>query len=413
VKPLAWYKELNPQGKRTFWACFGGWATDGMDVQIYSFVIPALLSLWKLSKSDAGLLSTSTLLLSAFGGWITGILADRVGRVRMLQITIAWFSFFTFLSRLAPNFTSLLVIRGLQGLGFGGEWAAGSVLMAEVINATHRGKAVGMVQSSWSIGWGVAALLATALFQLLPQSLAWRCLFFFGIAPALLIFFIRRSISEPAVFRHAASEQKDLVTAVRSIFGPRILFRTAFGSLLAIGAQGGYYAITSWLPTFLQTERHLTVLSSGGYLAVIICASFVGYTVSAYLNDLIGRRLNFIVFAVGSLVIVLSYTQLHIDDRLMLILGFPLGFFASGIFSGMGAFFTELFPTAIRANAQGFCYNFGRGIAAAFPWLVGILAASLPLGQAIGIYAGVAYLTVVVAALVLPETKGRDLATIK
>jgi len=207
--------------------------------------------------------------------------------------------------------------------------------------------------------------------------------------------------------------KKNWLAAIGCIFGPEVLFRTGFGSLLAIGAQGGYYAITSRLPTFLQNERHLTVLSSGGYLAVIICGSFAGYTVSAYLSDLIGRRMNFIIYALGSIVIVVSYTQLHISDSLMLVLGFPLGFFASGIFSGMGAFYTELFPTPIRASAQGFCCNAGRGIAAVFPWLVGLLSASLPLGQAIGIYACIAYLAVVVAALILPETKGRDLTTVQ
>jgi MFS family permease len=404
-----WYEELRAAEKRTFWACFGGWATDALDVQIYSFVIPALISLWNLSKSDAGLLATSALLLSAFGGWIAGILADRIGRVRMLQITIAWFSVFTCLSGLASNFGQLFVIRGLQGLGFGGEWAAGSVLMAEVIRNEHRGKAVGIVQSAWSLGWAVAALLATGLFQFLSQSYAWRALFFVGIAPALLIFFIRRSVPEPTVFREAKVGQKYIATGVCSIFVPKMLFRTAFGSLLAIGAQGGYYAITSWLPTFLRSERHLTVLGSGGYLAVIIIGSFVGYLTSAYLSDLLGRRLNFILFAACSILVVLSYTQLKIDDRLMLFLGFPLGFFASGIFSGMGAFYSELFPTNIRGGAQGFCYNFGRGMAAVFPWLVGVLSAFLPLGRAIGIYAIIAYVMVTVAALVLPETKGRDL----
>jgi MFS family permease len=404
-----WYKELGADEKRSFWACFGGWATDALDVQIYSFVVPALISLWNLSKADAGLLATSALLLSAFGGWTAGILADRIGRVRMLQITIAWFSVFTFLSGLSSNFGQLLVIRGLQGLGFGGEWAAGSVLMAEVIRSEHRGKAVGIVQSAWSLGWAVAALLATGCFQLLSQAYAWRALFFVGIVPALLIFFIRRTVPEPAVFREAKGGQKYIATGVWSIFVPKMLFRTAFGSLLAIGAQGGYYAITNWLPTFLRSERHLTVLGSGAYLAVIIAGSFVGYLTSAYLSDLLGRRLNFILFAACSILVVVGYTQLQIDDQLMLYLGFPLGFFASGIFSGTGAFYSELFPTNIRAGAQGFCYNFGRGMAAVFPWLVGVLSASLPLGRAIGIYAIIAYAMVIVAALVLPETKGRDL----
>jgi MFS family permease len=402
-----WYQELTSREQKTFWACFGGFGLDGMDVQIYSFVIPTLISLWKLTPADAGLLATCTLLLSALGGWIAGILADRYGRVLMLQITIVWFAGFTFLQGLSAGFVWLLLARSLQGLGFGGEWAAGSVLAAEAIRSDHRGKAVGAVQSSWAVGWGIAALLATVFFQIMPREYAWRALFFVGILPALFIFFIRRSVPEPDIYREQRRTKKrgDLL----AIFKPAVVSRTLFGALLAVGAQGGYYAITTWLPTFLQKDRGLTVLSSGGYLAVIIMGSLAGYLVSAYLSDLIGRRSNFILFAVCSLLVVVTYTEIPINDSFMLLLGFPLGFFASGVFSGMGAFFTELFPTEIRGNAQGFCYNFGRGLAAGFPLLVGLLSSQLPLGQAIGIYAAGAYLLMVIAALILPETKGKNL----
>jgi MFS family permease len=408
---FAWFTELKVNERRAFWACFGGWALDAFDVQIYSFVVPALVALWSISNSQAGLLATSALVISAFGGWLAGMLADRIGRVRLLQITILWFAFFTFLSGFTNSFEQLLVVRGLQGLGFGGEWAAGSVLMGEVIRAEHRGKAVGTVQSAWAIGWGVAAIAATIVFQLLPQSTAWRVLFFIGLLPAFLVFFIRRFVDEPEVF---AATKRDLDarrerTSLFAIFGPGLLTTTVLGSLLAIGAQGGYYAITTWLPTFLRTERHLTVLGSGGYLAVIISGSFAGYIVSAYLSDILGRRRNFLLFAVGSAIVVLTYTEIVISDRMMLFLGFPLGFFASGIFSGMGPLYTELFPTVVRATGQGFCYNFGRGLAAFFPFLVGRLSETLPLGQAIGIFAAVAYGVVVLAALILPETRGREL----
>jgi MFS family permease len=381
-----------------------------MDVQLYSFVIPTLISLWKLTPADAGLLATCTLLFSAFGGWLTGILADRYGRVLMLQITIAWFAGFTFLQGLSAGFAWLLVARSLQGLGFGGEWAAGSVLAAETIRSEHRGKAVGAVQSSWSIGWAMAALLATLFFQLMPQEFAWRALFFVGILPALLISFVRRSVPEPEIYTEQGRVERR--GDPLAIFGRTVIRRTALGALLAVGAQGGYYAITTWLPTFLQKERGLTILSSGGYLAVIIVGSFIGYLVSAYLSDLIGRRSNFILFAICSVLVVVIYTEIPINDSFMLVLGFPLGFFASGVFSGMGAFFTELFPTEIRGNAQGFCYNFGRGLAAGFPLLVGLLSARLPLGQAIGIYAAGAYLLMVIAALALPETRGKNLREI-
>ncbi len=179
--------------------------------------------------------------------------------------------------------------------------------------------------------------------------------------------------------------------------------------MLSAGANGGYYAITTWLPTFLREQRGLTVFGSGKYIAVIIGGSFLGYLTSAYLTDAIGRRLNFFVFAVCSFATVIIYTSATFDDATMLLLGFPLGFFASGIFSGMGAFFTELFPTRVRASGQGFCYNFGRGLGAINPWLVGLLSATMPLGRAIGVFAGIAYGLVIVAALLLPETRGRAL----
>ena len=404
---LDWYRDLNTVERRTFRACFGGWALDALDVQIYSFVIPALIALWQITNAQAGLLATSALVISAFGGWITGMFADRVGRARLLMIMVAWFAFFTFLSGFTQNFEQLLIVRGFQGFGFGGEWAAGSVLMGEVIRAKDRGKAVGTVQSAWAWGWGAAALLATLLFQILPQEIAWRALFFVGITPALLIFYIRSKVPEPAIFRKAAQSAERRGTF--DIFNADLLPTTILGALLATGAQGGYYAITTFLPTFLRTERHLTVLGTGGYLAVIIVGSWFGYVISAYLNDAIGRRKNFFIFAIGSLVIAIAYTQTQISDAMMLVLGLPLGFFASGIFSGLGPVLTELFPTSTRGAGQGFCYNFGRGIGAFFPTLVGLLSAQVTLGVAIGIFAAICYALVVLAAIALPETRGREL----
>jgi MFS family permease len=404
---LDWYRKLGAAERRTFWACFGGWALDALDVQIYTFTIPALIAVWHITNAQAGLLATSALVISAFGGWIAGMLADRVGRARLLMIMVAWFAFFTFLSGFTNNFEQLLVVRGFQGFGFGGEWAAGSVLMGEVIRGADRGKAVGTVQSAWAFGWGAAAILATIIFQVLPQEIAWRALFFVGIVPALLVFYIRVRVPEPAIFKAAqAVEQRGPF----DIFGGALLTTTIRAAALAAGAQGGYYAITTFLPTFLRTQRHLTVLSTGGYLAVIIVGSWCGYIVSAYLSDGIGRRKNFFIFAIGSLLIAVAYTQTEISDSMMLVLGFPLGFFASGIFSGLGPLLTELFPTSARGAGQGFCYNFGRGIAAFFPTLVGLLSAKVALGTAIGVFAAISYAVVILAALVLPETRGRELA---
>src|SRR6202521_3983955 len=327
----------------TFRACFGGWALGGMDFQLYSFVIPTLIAGWHLTKAQAGTLQTTTLLASAVGGWLAGVIADRIGRVRTLQITILWFALFTGLCGLAQSYGQLLAARALMGLGFGGEWAAGAVLMGEVIQARHRGKAVGTVQSGWAVGWAAAALMATVFFSVFPQATAWRALFWVGVLPAFLVFFIRRFVDEPPIFeaaRRGAAAKAETANWLE-IFSPAMLKTTVLTSLLATGAQGGYYAITTWLPTYLKTERQLSVINTGGYIAVIVVGSFIGYLVGAYLSDRIGRRANFILFAVCSLVTVLVYTQLPINDAWMLVLGFPLGFSASGIFSGMGAFLTE------------------------------------------------------------------------
>ena len=389
----------------------GGWILDGMDVQMFSFAIPAIIAEFAITNADAGLIGTATLLSSAFGGWFAGALSDRFGRVRTLQITIAWFAVFTFLCGFAQSYAQLFVFRALMGLGFGGEWAAAAVLMGEVIRAEHRGKAVGTLQSGWPVGWGAAALLATLFFSVFPQEVAWRALFWVGLTPALLVFFVRRFVKEPPVF---AQTRQNLAAAGKKanfleIFSPSILKTTILTCLLSTGAQGGYYAITTWLPTFLRTERKLTILGTGGYLAVIIIGSLTGGCVSAWLSDRIGRRSNFILFAVCSIAIVIAYTQIPVDDTLMLVLGFPLGFFSQGVFSGMGPFLTELFPTRMRGSGQGFTYNFGRGIAAMNPLFVGMLSATLSLGQSIGVFAVVAYGLLALAALLLPETKGRVL----
>jgi MFS family permease len=411
--PTAWYAVMNPDEKNAFWACTGGWMLDAMDVQMFSFAIPAIIAAFAITNADAGLIGTATLLTSALGGWFAGALSDRLGRVRTLQITIAWFAVFTFLCGFAQTYAQLFVLRALMGFGFGGEWAAAAVLMGEVIRPEHRGKAVGAMQSGWALGWGIAALLATLFFSLLPPDLAWRALFWTGFTPALLVLFVRRFVKEPPVF---AATQNNLRAAGKEanfleIFSPAMLRTTVLTCLLSTGAQGGYYAITTWLPTFLRTERGLTILGTGAYLAVIIFGSLMGYWVSAWLSDRIGRRSNFILFAACSIVTVVGYTQIPVNDSVMLFLGFPLGFFASGVFSGMGPFLTELYPTRMRGSGQGFAYNFGRGIAAMNPLFVGMLSATLPLGQSIGVFAIIAYGLLAVAALLLPETKGLRLTT--
>ena len=406
---FAWFQELTAQEKKALIAAYGGWTVDAFDLMIYSFVIPTLIAAWGMSKGQAGMIATSALLLSAVGGWTAGALADRFGRVRVLQITIGWFAFFTFLSGFTNSFEQLLITRSLQGLGFGGEWAVGSVMVGEIIRAQHRGKAVGTVQSGWAVGWGGAAVAFTLVFTWLPEDLAWRALFWLGLLPALLIFYVRKHVQEPQVF-HATRERNQAGHSFLEIFSPALLRTTLLASLMATGMQGGYYAITTWLPTYLKTERGLSVLNTGGYLAVVITGSLVGYLCAAYLADRIGRRNTFFLFAVSSACIAAAYTFMPISNTAMLFLGFPLGFFVSGNFSGVGAFFTELFPSRVRGSGQGFAYNFGRGVGALFPVLVGFLSRQMGLGVAIGTFAVAAFVVVVLAVALLPETRGKELA---
>jgi len=406
----SWLAELTPTERSTLIATFGGWALDGMDVMVYSFVIPSLMAAWQISKGQAGWLASATLLISAVGGWLAGLLSDRFGRVRILQITIAWFAFFTFLSGFTNSFWQLMLTRGLQGFGFGGEWAVGSVLMGETIRAQQRGRAVGTVQGGWAIGWGLAAIFYTFLFSALPPTIAWRAMFWIGILPAMLVFYIRSFVPEPEVYRKTREVvEQGSRSHFLEIFGPSLLRITVLTSFMAIGAQGGYYAITTWLPTYLKTVRGLSVFNTGAYLIVVIAGSFAGYMVGAYLTDRLGRRRTLILYAMCSFLAVAAYTYLPISNQGMLALGFPLGFFASGSFSPMGAFLTELFPTRLRGSGQGFSYNFGRGIGALFPTLVGYLGARIPLGRAIALFAVSAYLIMILAVALLPETRGKQL----
>lgn len=409
---MTWYRQMNAPEKRTFSAAFGGWALDAFDFMVFTFVIATLGTIFQIDKGQAGMLATVTLLFSAIGGWIAGILADRFGRVRILQFTILWFSVCTMLIGFAQNFEQIFVLRALQGLGFGGEWAVGSVLIGEVVRTQYRGRAVGTVQSGWAVGWAAAAILYAAAFTWLPEEYAWRVMFWIGIIPAILVLFIRRHVPEPDLFqRNQAKENRAANrTSAWAIFSPELIKTTVLASLLCTGVQGGYYAVTTWLPTFLKTERHLSVIGTGGYLLVIILGSFLGYLVGAYLTDRLGRRANLLIFAVLSSVTVYLYTNLALSNEQMLLLGFPLGFAASGIFSGMGAYLTELYPSSVRATGQGFTYNFGRGIGALFPSLVGYLAQAKGLAVAIGLFAGGAYLIVLVAAILLPETKDKEIS---
>lgn len=404
-RPGDWLRTLGHDGRRAFAGAFGGYGLDAYDFQVLPLGLVAIAAYFHLTSGAAGLLTTVTLVVSALGGALAGILADRIGRVRTLMITVGTYAVFTVLCGLAPTYPVLLVLRALQGLGFGGEWAVGAVLVAEYALPRFRGRTLGFVQGAWAVGWGFAALVYTLVFSLTDPAIAWRILFITGALPGLLLLYLRKRVTD-ASSRIVATRQRGHFPAIMRGGLGRTTF---FAALLATGVQGGYYTLATWLPTYLKTARHLSVLSTGGYLTILILGAFTGYVTGGYLTDLLGRKRTFALFAVLSAVLLLSYIAIPQGaDTAILILGFPLGFSSSAIFSGFGAFVAELYPTALRATGQGFTYNFGRAVGAFFPTAVGFLAESWGIGAAMG-FGAVGYAVAVIALFGLPETAGREL----
>ncbi|MFJ3902429.1 MFS transporter [Streptomyces sp. NPDC090025] len=405
---FGWLRALGPRGRRAFGGAFGGYALDSYDFFTLPLSMVAITAYFQLDKGQTGLLTTVTLVVSAVGGALAGILADRVGRVKALLVTVVTYAVFTVLCGFAPNYETLMVFRALQGLGFGGEWAVGAILVAEYASARHRGRTLGGVQSAWAAGWALAVIVYTLVFQVVDADTAWRVMFWTGALPALLVVWVRRHVQDAP-----RAEEMRRTTADRGSFtavfkGP-LLRTTLFAVLLSTGVQGGYYTLATWVPTFLKTERGLTVVGTGGYLTFLISGAFIGYLTGGHLTDRLGRKKNIALFAVLSAVAVLAYTRIPDGaNGLLLVLGFPLGFCMSAIFSGFGSFLAELYPTAVRGTGQGLTYNTGRAIGALFPTLVGFLAESWGVGGAL-VFGAVGYGLAVLALLGLPETRGREL----
>jgi MFS family permease len=403
-----WYRDTDKPQRRAFWAAFGGWTLEAADAQMFGLVLPTLMAVWHLSTGAAGTLASVTLVCTAVGGWLAGWASDRYGRVRVLQWTILVYSTATVLIGFTSGYGQLLALRCVQGFGFGGEWAAGAVLVSEHMSSRHRGRAVATVQSGWSVGWGAALAAYAVLFTALPEQWAWRVMFWLAAVPAAVVIAIRRKVTDPPQYRKGTTRPAREASLLR-IFQPDLLRVTVLGALLGLGSHGGYYALTTFLPTYLHAVHGLSVLKTSGYLAVFIAAAFFGYLASGILADRIGRRRNIALFAALCLLSLLVYVLVPLTNTATLVLGNPLGFFSAGIPAGLGSLFAELYPTAVRGTGQGFCYNFGRIIAAAFPALVGYLSDRLGMGPSIGLFAGTAYGIAVVAAVLLPETSRTEL----
>ncbi|MDX3455284.1 MFS transporter [Streptomyces sp. ME02-8801-2C] len=411
---FAWLRALGPRGRRAFGGAFGGYALDSYDYFTLPLSMVALSAYFGLNSGQTGLFTTVTLVVSAIGGAGAGVLADRIGRVKALMITVITYAVFTVACGFAPNYETLLVFRALQGLGFGGEWAVGAILVAEYASPKHRGRTLGAIQSSWAVGWGLAVIVYTTVFSFLDDDLAWRVMFWTGALPALLVVWVRRSVHD-APQAVAEREKNPRKGSFAEIFrpgtaeAPGLLRTTVFAALLSTGVQGGYYTLATWVPTYLKTERGLSVVGTGSYLTFLISGAFIGYLTGGYLTDRLGRKRNIWLFAVLSALCILAYANIPDgSNTLLLALGFPLGFCMSAIFSGFGSYLSELYPTAVRGTGQGFTYNTGRAVGAVFPTTVGFLADSWGVGGAL-VFGAIGYGIAALALLGLPETRGKEL----
>ncbi|MEI9852143.1 MAG: MFS transporter [Sphingomonas sp.] len=408
-----WYRESTPGVKRVFWTCSAAWALDAMDALVYQYLIPVLIAVFGMTLAQAGSIASANYFASALGGWVGGWLADRFGRVRVLQFTILWFSFFSFLSGFAQNYEQLLVIRVLQGLGFGAEWAVGAVLLGEMIAPKNRGKALGVVHSGAAIGSGLAALLAGPVVALFPPDLGWRVVFWIGLLPAVLVFFLRRGNDDSELFK--ASRQRALAERRRvsplAIFRPRFLKITLLCALLAVGAQGSGFAVSNYLTTFLHQERGLSLSVAGLFVFANSAGGFVGFLVNAYLSDRLGRATIFRLFGLGFVLTSAFYLYAPLGNSAWTLMpaGLVYGFFQFGIYASFGPYFTELFPTEVRANGQAFAYNTGRACSFIFIQGVAILSLSMALSTSMMLMGFAGVVCTVLATLLLPETAGRDL----
>lgn len=403
---LAAYAAMTIVETRTFWACASGWALDAMDLMMYSLVITIISHQWGVSTGSAGVAASISLLSSALGGWGAGYLSDRFSRIIILQLSVLCFSGFSLLSAFSGNFHQLLICRAFLGLGFGGEWSAGAVLLAETIQPHLRGRVMGWSQAGWSVGWAAAVLIQALLFFLLPDTIAWRAMFAVGALPALIVFFLRRHLEEPQMAAVARCGGRLEPWAILSRTTLRI---TILAALVSTGAQGGYYAIAFWLPSFLKINRHLSIIGTTPYLCFLIAGSFVGYMLGAWLSDRIGRRWVFCIFTSGASVTVIIYTKAALLPNFLLLLGFPLGVFSCGYYAAMAPFLAELYRTELRGAGLGFAYNCGRGLGSFFPAIAGYLTSYIGLENSIPIFAITAYVVFLSAASCLPETQGRRL----
>jgi len=404
---FSFWQEASPEARRALVAASLGWLLDAFDVMLYALVLTSLMSDLGMDRGTGGLLASLTLAASALGGIVFGVLADRWGRTRALSLSILIYSVFSAASGFAQTVVQLGVFRFFLGIGMGGEWASGAALVSETWPAKHRGKALGLMQSCWAIGYGAAALVVMIV---LPRY-GWRAVFFVGVLPALFTLWIRRRVPEPAMWVNraaAAGADSPLSERMRGLW-----LLTAALTLMNAATMFAWWGLNLWIPSFLslpvdQGGVGLTTTQTGWFIVAMQVGMWFGYVTFGFISDRFGRKPTYVVYLVTASALVFIYSLVQ-TPLLLLLLGPFVAFFGTGYFSGFGAITAEIYPTAIRATAQGVTYNIGRLASASAPFLVGTIAQNRGFGAAFTMTA-IAFLIAAAFWIVIPETKGRELA---
>ncbi|MGJ7530287.1 MFS transporter [Variovorax sp. GB1P17] len=382
-----------------------GYAMDGFDLLILGFMLSAISADLHLTPGQAGSLVTWTLVGAVAGGIVFGSLSDYYGRIRVLTWTIVMFAVFTGLCAFAQGYWDLLAYRTLAGIGLGGEFGIGMALAAEAWPAKHRAR----VSSYVALGWQTGVLGAALLTPLLLPHIGWRGMFLIGVVPAIVAWVIRNRLHEPEVFVRRPMAKGSKLKAFKLLVKDGRTARTSLGIVTLCGVQNfGYYGIMIWMPSFLANKLGFNLTKSALWTSVTILGMMVGIFVFGQLADRIGRKPSFLLFQVGAVAMVLTYSQLS-DPVWMLWTGAVMGMFVNGMLGGYGALMSEAYPTEARATAQNVLFNIGRGIGGFGPVVVGALATAYSFQVAIALLASIYVLDMLATLFLIPELKGKEL----
>lgn len=394
-----WWHSADRTAKRALVAASLGWMLDSFDVMLYALVLVAVRADLGMDSQTAGFLQSLTLIASAVGGLLFGVLADKWGRTRALMLSVLLYSIFTAACGFAQTVQQLAVFRIFLGLGMGGEWASGAALVSETWKAEHRGKALGFMQSSWAIGYALAAIVNWLVQDV--AGLDWRWVFFAGVLPALYAFWVRRNVEEPAVW--VAEQAKPSGVSIRQAMAGPMLRITVIVTLMNACTMFAWWGLNLWIPSYLRSVG-LSNVSMNWFVVVMQVGMWFGYVTFGYISDSVGRRRTYVGYLVLASVFVMAYANTS-TPWLLLALGPFVAFFGTGYFSGFGAVTAELYPTAVRATAQGLTYNIGRVASASAPWVVGDLVQTQGYPAALSVTAA-AYLIAALFWIGIPETRG-------